>query len=156
MKVHPIPKKRNATSSYNANSNPNSKKLRRLPHIFSRVLELPFPADTDVLVHETATCLNFTVSTRDVKPFDHESVRAHTMDIFPGVVKVVVKDDDNYNVDDEMELDKWRFRLSTETRPRLARAELVNEELVVVIPKGVGEEEEEHEEFEVGRLVVVQ
>lgn len=145
MKVHPMP---------NLNSKPRN--LRRLPHIFSKVLELPFSFDTDVSIHETATSLVFTASTHNADAFDPDSIRAQAIEIFPGVMKVVIKDDVNYDVDDEMELNKWRFRLPDETRPRLASVELINDDLVVQIPKGFGDEdEEEREEFEVGRLVLV-
>ncbi|KVI06415.1 hypothetical protein Ccrd_015226 [Cynara cardunculus var. scolymus] len=60
MKVHPAPNKRNITVRYDFGSQSNAaatichqKKLRRLPHIFAKVLELPFYADADVSIEET-------------------------------------------------------------------------------------------------------
>ncbi|KAA8550847.1 hypothetical protein F0562_002531 [Nyssa sinensis] len=61
MKVHPAPKKRNITLRYDIASTLSNasackqKKLRRLPHIFAKVLELPFHSDADVLIEETGT-----------------------------------------------------------------------------------------------------
>jgi hypothetical protein len=97
MKVHPMPKKRNITIQYDINSrNPlseaqallglSSKKLRRLPHVFSRVLELPFRSDADVLVEESPDCFRFVAET----DADIGDVRAHAMEIHPGVTKIVV------------------------------------------------------------------
>ncbi|XP_039809034.1 uncharacterized protein LOC120672605 [Panicum virgatum] len=41
------------------------KKLRRLPHIFAKVLELPFAADADVSVEEDAAALRFVAAAVD-------------------------------------------------------------------------------------------
>ncbi|GFZ04726.1 hypothetical protein Acr_17g0002980 [Actinidia rufa] len=84
MKVHPAPKKRNITLRYvvaSALAEAKQKKLRRLPHIFAKVLELPFHADADVLVQETSDRFRFVVSTDDI---GSEDIRApHDRDL-PG------------------------------------------------------------------------
>ncbi|KAJ7980026.1 Heat shock 22 kDa protein [Quillaja saponaria] len=143
MKVHPIPKKRNITIQYDMNSrNPLSeaqallglthKKLRRLPHVFSRVLELPFRSDADVLVEETPDCFRFVAETDGIG-----DVRAHTVEIHPGVTKIVVRESGSVELSlDELELDMWRFRLPESTRPELASAVFVDGELIVTVPKG--------------------
>ncbi|XP_050373817.1 uncharacterized protein LOC126791410 [Argentina anserina] len=150
MKVHPIPKRRNISIQYHPR-NPLSeaeallglthKKLRRLPHVFSRVLELPFRSDADVLIEETPDCFRFVAETETV--FGHD-VRAHTVEIHPGVTKIVVREsgDAAELTLDELELDMWRFRLPESTRPELARAVFVDGELVVTVPKMEGVENE--------------
>ncbi|KAF2285402.1 hypothetical protein GH714_003540 [Hevea brasiliensis] len=143
-----MPKKRNnITIQYyinNTNGNnishqrdPSSggshKKLRRLPHIFSRVLELPFRSDADVSVEENPDCFRFVAETDNIG-----DVRAHTIEIHPGSLK------------------SW---LPESTRPELASAVLEDGELIVTVPK-VDELEEEGNDnngefrggFEVGGL----
>ncbi|XP_076946758.1 uncharacterized protein LOC143618418 [Bidens hawaiensis] len=128
MKVHPAPDRRNTTVHYNQ-PNPTDcrqKNLRRLPHIFAKVLELPFYSDADVTVHETPESLRFVVDTDD-----HNIIAAaHAIEIYPGVTKVVVGGGAH-----EMEIDVWRFRLPECTVPELATASFSHGELVVVVPK---------------------
>ncbi|KAF8392368.1 hypothetical protein HHK36_022749 [Tetracentron sinense] len=155
MKIHPAPRKRNITFRYGINSNlseaqrimSRQKKLRRLPHIFSRVLELPFHSDADVLVEENPDCFRFVVITDDVG----NEVRAHAIEIYPGVVKIVIRGNDvlEFSLND-FELDVWRFRLPLSTLPELATAVYADGELIVTVPKGLslensgdGNEEEE-------------
>lgn len=148
MKVHPMPKKRNITIQYEMSSSRNPmaeahqallglthKKLRRLPHVFSRVLELPFRSDADVAVEESADFFRFVAETDSAG-----DVRAHTVEIHPGVTKIVVRESGSHilNTLDELELDVWRFRLPETTRPELASAVFVDGELIVTVPKGGG------------------
>ncbi|KMT10182.1 hypothetical protein BVRB_5g119430 [Beta vulgaris subsp. vulgaris] len=163
MKVHPIPKKRNITLRYDiASSAPNSlttpcrgqKKLRRLPHIFAKVLELPFCSDADVAIEESVDSFKFTVFDTDVG----SDVVADTVEIYPGVTKIVVRSHSIADVSmTELELDLWRFRLPACTKPELATATYDGGDLVVVVPK---EEEERENGREVvwgeGNLVIVQ
>ncbi|XP_002282665.1 uncharacterized protein LOC117913853 [Vitis riparia] len=147
MKVHPVQKKRNITFRYEINSNlsdplrdrlmgSTQKKLRRLPHIFSRVLELPFKSDADVAVEESSDCFRFVAVTDGIG-----DIRAHTVEIHPGVTKIVIRGSDVVELTmDELELDMWRFRLPATTRPELASAVYVDGELVVTVPKCVGME----------------
>ncbi|KAK8971191.1 hypothetical protein KSP40_PGU021714 [Platanthera guangdongensis] len=66
------------------------KKLRRLPHIFSKVLELPCHADADVSVAEDAGCFRFVA----VVAGWSRGVCARAIQIYPGVMKVVIRDSD--------------------------------------------------------------
>ncbi|MFS7930757.1 putative alpha crystallin/Hsp20 domain-containing protein [Helianthus anomalus] len=132
MKVHPSPSNRNITLRYDTTAaNGRQKKLRRLPHIFAKVLELPF---ADVSVHETANSFRFVVDTDDDVGSD---VTAHTIDIVPGVTKIVVRGV-RFIADfaiNEVELKVWRFRLPPATLPELATAVFSDGELVVTVPK---------------------
>uniref|UniRef100_A0A7N0TN46 SHSP domain-containing protein n=1 Tax=Kalanchoe fedtschenkoi TaxID=63787 RepID=A0A7N0TN46_KALFE len=143
-KVHPIPKKRNITFRYDVASalseaarlTNRQKKLRRLPHIFAKVLELPFRATADVSVHETPNSFRFAVAADADDLGSH--VRAQAIEICPGVMKIVVRGDAmlaDLSLD-ELEIDFWRFRLPECTRPEMATAACVDGELVVVVPKG--------------------
>ncbi|KAG0487296.1 hypothetical protein HPP92_009391 [Vanilla planifolia] len=136
MRVHPVPKKRTVAFRYGPNasfsvveSNPGpQKRLRRLPHVFSKVLELPFRAEADALASGGK--------------FDG-GVRAHAIQIHPGVTKVVIRKaggdlGDDGEVDEELELDRWRFRLPQSTLPAMAKAEYADGELVVTVPKDPG------------------
>ncbi|KAJ4722481.1 Heat shock 22 kDa protein [Melia azedarach] len=150
MRVHPVPtKKRNniAIQYYDMNTNGNlnnsrnpqnlsvgyHKKLRRLPHIFTRVLELPFRSDADVAVEESPDCFKFVAETDGIG-----EVRAHMIQIHPGVTKIVVRPNGFVELSslDELELDMWRFRLPESTRPELASAVYEDGELIVTVPKG--------------------
>ncbi|KAL5217659.1 hypothetical protein ABZP36_018343 [Zizania latifolia] len=162
MRIHPSP----ATTTGAGCGSGVKKDLRRLPHVYSKVLELPFPADTDVAVFEGPDAFHF-VAAGATGPSE---VRVRTVRIHPGVVKVVVKagaggrDDD----DDDMELDKWRSRLPEASCPAMAVAGYVNGQLVVTVPKGRDGVEGDHEGGDEawrccngggkisGRLVVVQ
>ncbi|GAB2282359.1 hypothetical protein Dimus_016904 [Dionaea muscipula] len=158
MKVHPLPKKRNVTLRYNVDASPlaeanrrllcRQKKLRRLPHIFEKFLELPFRSDADVLIEETDLSFRFTVSDTDVV----DDVRADTIEIYPGVTKIVLRSNHVlYLSIDDLELDIWRFRLPATTRPELATASYVDGDLVVMVPKGGDDEDDEEEEEEEDR-----
>ena len=79
MKVHdPAPKKRNMkTAQYGV----TSMKLRRLPHVFARVLKLPICSTVNVSVQETFDSLHFIVTTATNNNKDTSNmsqVRAHT------------------------------------------------------------------------------
>nr|AAN06850.1 Hypothetical protein [Oryza sativa Japonica Group] len=133
MRIHPSP----ATTA--GGSCGGKKDLRRLPHVYSKVLELPFPADTDVAVFEGPDAFHFVVSAAAALAGE---VRVRTVRIHPGVVRVVVQaggggvhDDGD---DDDMELDKWRSRLPEASCPAMAVAGYVNGQLVVTVPKGRG------------------
>ena len=138
MKVHPLPKKRNITIQFypltSSSGGSQNKKLRRLPHIFSRVLELPFRSDADVSVEENPDCFRFVAETDDAIG----DVRAHTIEIHPGVTKIVIRPNGYCDLStlDDFELDMWRFRLPESTRPELASAVLADGELIVTVPKG--------------------
>ncbi|GFP90073.1 hypothetical protein PHJA_001151100 [Phtheirospermum japonicum] len=140
MKVHPVPRKRsNITLRYGVASvlaqanGYRQKKLRCLPNIFAKVLELPFHSDADVSIHETPDSLRSPVATDDISG----GVRADAIEIYPGVTKVVVRGDGVVDFPGtEFELYLWRFRLLASTRPELASAAYGDDELVVTVPKG--------------------
>ncbi|KAK6141346.1 hypothetical protein DH2020_024896 [Rehmannia glutinosa] len=153
MKVHPVPRKRNITLRYDVASvlaQANScrqKKLRRLPHIFAKVLELPFHWDADVSIDETPHSLRFTAATDDISG----EVRADAIEIYPGVTKIVVKGNGVVDLSGtEMELDLWRFRLPASTRPEFASASYDDGELVVTVPKGAADDDDDEEEEDDG------
>ncbi|XP_022890553.1 uncharacterized protein LOC111405760 [Olea europaea var. sylvestris] len=144
MKVHPVPRKRNITLRYDITSvlaqanTCRQKKLRRLPHIFAKVLELPFHSDADVSIEETPEFLKFAVDTDDVS----DDVTADAIEIYPGVTKIVIRGNGIVDLSgSELELDLWRFRLPECTRPELATAAYGSGELVVTVPKGTEEED---------------
>ncbi|CAI9263405.1 unnamed protein product [Lactuca saligna] len=145
MKVHPAPNRRNITVRYDFGSQSGDtaaicrqKKLRRLPHIFAKVLELPFYSDAEVSIQETSDSLKFVVDTDDDIATD---VAAHTIEIYPGVTKVVVRGtrgvDDSGGGVNQLEVDLWRFRLPESTQPEHATAAFSDGELVVTVPKDV-------------------
>ncbi|CAN0856838.1 hypothetical protein LINGRAHAP2_LOCUS6594 [Linum grandiflorum] len=145
MKVHPMPKRRNNVTIRGdggdlSSSGGGNKKLRRLPHIFNRVLELPFRSDADVSVEESTDCFRFVAEADDVG-----EVRAHTIEIHPGVTKIVIRPNGYFELPslDDLELDMWRFRLPDSTRPELASAVFMDGELIVTVPKGDEVEVEE-------------
>ncbi|GFP81987.1 hypothetical protein PHJA_000342000 [Phtheirospermum japonicum] len=145
MKVHPLPRKRNIALRYDvassvlAQSNTcRQKKLRRLPHVFEKVLELPFHSNADVSISETPHSLRFAVATDDIGG----DVRADAVEIYPGVTKIVVRGDGVVDgPGTEFELDLWRFRLPDLVRPELASPAYEDGELVVTVPKGSAEME---------------
>ncbi|KAI4368356.1 hypothetical protein MLD38_016922 [Melastoma candidum] len=137
MKIHPLPttKKRNIAIHHPTPSTGSlDKKLRRLPHIFSRVLELPFRSDADVEIEERPKFFRFVAETDGLA----SGVIAHLVEIHPGVTKIVVRPRGGVRVWDldRLELDVWRFRLPESTRPELATAVCVDGELIVTVPKG--------------------
>lgn len=142
MRVHPAPRKRTIAVQRCAAAAGalGGKKLRRLPHIFAKVLELPFAADADVSVEEDAAALRFVAAAVD--GFSPAGARAHAVEIHPGITKVVVRDlaSGGGGADDDgaaaFELDRWRFRLPPCTRPAMATATYAEGELVVTVPKG--------------------
>ncbi|KAL6957043.1 hypothetical protein U1Q18_031231 [Sarracenia purpurea var. burkii] len=153
MKVHPMAMKRNIAIRDTMDSSQNSsseiaaegsahKRLRRLPHVFGKVLQLPFRSDADVSVEENSDCFRFVAETSDAIGDD---VKLHAVEIHPGVTKIVVRNGDGISREgggevvelllEELEVDVWRFRLPAMTRPELASAVFVDGELIVTVPK---------------------
>ena len=117
------------------------KDLRRLPHVYSKVLELPLPADADVAAFESPGAFHFVAACGGGG--GGGEVRARAVRIHPGVVKVVVVvqaagPGGGDEVDDGMELDRWRSRLPEASCPAMAVAVYVDGQLVVTVPKASG------------------
>ncbi|KAL2349481.1 hypothetical protein Fmac_003481 [Flemingia macrophylla] len=106
-----------------------TKNLRRLPHVFTAVLELPFRADADIAVHEHPHCFCFVGQAHDAV----DQVEAHVVHIHPGLTKLIVRE--SGLVFHEFDLDVWRIRLPQSTCPDLATAILDAGKLVVTVPK---------------------
>ncbi|OIS97533.1 PREDICTED: uncharacterized protein LOC109232966 [Nicotiana attenuata] len=146
MRVHPLSLKQDIALREEIDSNFSLmegnfavKKLRKLPHVFNNVLELPFRSDADVTVEETEGFFCF-VAEIYLEGAGNGRVRAQAVEIHPGVTKIVVR---KGNGDGEMELlleqlnvDTWRYRLPASTMPELATAAFVDGALVVTVPKG--------------------
>ncbi|WCJ21554.1 hypothetical protein M5689_003698 [Euphorbia peplus] len=131
------PNKRSLTSNISI----ASKKLKRLPHVFAQVLELPFSSDADVSVQESPKSFRFLAASANAHHF-----RAHVIKISPGIIKIQVKgplhdchssiqecDDDDDRDDDDV--DTWRVRLPSTALPEMAMAECIGGQLVVTVPK---------------------
>lgn len=156
MRIHPA-------AATTAAPGGGKKDLRRLPHVYSKVLELPLPADTDVAVFEGPDAFHFVAAGARGTGV----VRVRTVRIHPGVVKVVVQTGEEGDAGD-MDIDRWRTRLPEETSPAKAVAGYVDGQLVVSVPKGPeGSQGGDTDEGDVtwrccnggkssGRLVVVQ
>ncbi|CAK7346564.1 unnamed protein product [Dovyalis caffra] len=147
MKVHPTPKKRNMTTTqYDAASPtyiPKAKKLKRLPHVFARVLELPFHSNTDVLVQETPDRFRIVANSESITVRD--DYQAHVVEIFPGVTKIVVireTDSDDHDLSvDVLDNQTWRFRLPATVRLDMASTRCIRGQLIVTIPKALNFED---------------
>lgn len=153
MKVHPFAKKRNNQRSQNAVvsstlPSSNSKKLWRLPHVFANMLELPFHSHADVSIEETPHFLRFVASCNNsLNTFNANAggVRAHTIEILPGITKIVIKGMDGSDVTVAAQqhlrlgVDIWRFRLPSWTRPEMVTAVCSGGKLVVTVPKSKGD-----------------
>ncbi|CAI9781176.1 unnamed protein product [Fraxinus pennsylvanica] len=156
MKVHPVPRcaLRYDIASVLAEANTSrNQKLRRLPHIFAKVLELPFQSDAIVSVEETLDSIKFIAATDEI---DGE-VRANVVEICPGLTKIVVILGNGVLEfsGTEFVLDMWRIRLPTSALPELASAAYGGGELMVTVPKGDEVDENGGGDIGVGRLVLV-
>ena len=69
-----------------------TKKLKRMPHLFTRVLELPLHAETPVSVVESRDSYRFEVRLPGLHVDD---VKVEVLEIVPGVTKVLVRGVDN-------------------------------------------------------------
>lgn len=153
-KVNPLAKKRSQHGVVSSVPNANPKKqLWRLPHVFAKMLELPFPSDADVLIEETPQFFRFVASCSksSTKAFGcgyGGGVRAHATEILPGITKIVIKRMDGRDVAVEghqqqqqqprFGVDLWRFRLPPWTQPEMVTAVCTGGKLVVTVPKTKG------------------
>ncbi|XP_073049034.1 uncharacterized protein [Primulina eburnea] len=155
MRVHPMTTKRNVAIRDDGHDFMNpmegnviQKKLKKLPHVFSKVLELPFRSDADVVVEEGDDFFQFIVEI-EVDGYDVSigDVRAHAVEIHPGVIKIVVRNDQGSGMSNvelslnKLEVDTWRYRLPPSSLPEMATAMFVDGALIVTVPKGGGRRE---------------
>ncbi|KAF0929753.1 hypothetical protein E2562_024442 [Oryza meyeriana var. granulata] len=111
------------------------RKLQRLPQVYSRVLELPFPRNTNVRKHFTADADHFFVP-HDVAG-EPDVVKVHVVtlkrwDITRVVVHIGPGEPDLKN---DLVYDKWRFPLAETSILSMIMAGYVNGQLVVVVPR---------------------
>ncbi|KAI5423461.1 uncharacterized protein LOC127076803 [Lathyrus oleraceus] len=133
----------------------SNNKLRRLPHVFSRILQLPLRSDADVAVEESPNCFRFMAVTDS--SLGH--VETHALHIHPGVTRIVVRASQSLHFSlDDLHPDIWRFRLPESVIPELTTAVVVDGMLVVTVPKA--DRDDENNTAAVGgggaSLVVVQ
>lgn len=123
-------------------TNNNNNKLRRLPHVFSKILQLPLPSDADVSVEEHPNCFRFVAETNSLG-----HVETHTLHIHPGVTKIIVRATHSLQFSlDDLNPHIWRLRLPESIIPELATAVFVDGELVVTVPKADDDDDEESTE----------
>lgn len=111
-----------------------TRKLKRMPHLFTRTLELPFQADTVVKVAESRDSYTFAAW---LPGLGARNVKVEVLEIVPGATKVVLRGLECLlpsNADD-LEVDLWRFRLPPSTIPEGSVAIFQQEVLSVTIPK---------------------
>eukprot|EP00252_Welwitschia_mirabilis_P012311 TRINITY_DN2730_c0_g1_i2.p1 TRINITY_DN2730_c0_g1~~TRINITY_DN2730_c0_g1_i2.p1 ORF type:complete len:210 (-),score=35.41 TRINITY_DN2730_c0_g1_i2:320-949(-) len=108
----------------------NKKQLKRLPHVFCRVLELPVRSDASVTIEEADDCFRFigNVGCRS------KDFRVEILKIIPGVVKVLVKESAGKGLEIE-DLERWRVRLPSSTLPELSHVEYRDGVVIVRVPK---------------------
>ncbi|CDO99072.1 unnamed protein product [Coffea canephora] len=163
MRIHPLCSKRNMNMRDASDSSVNGhalKKLRKLPHVFGKVLELPFGSDADVDVEDSHETIRFIAKVEIDGEDVANEVRAHAVEIHPGVTKIVVRKDEG-DLDlllDKLNIDTWRFRLPRSAQPALASAVFVDGELIITVPKGNSREFGDGRDVWLGdsRLVLVQ
>lgn len=135
------------------------KKLRKLPHVFSKVLELPFRSDADVDVEDSLENIRFIAKFEVDGEHDINEVTVHAVEIHPGVTKIVVRKDGDFDLLlDKLNIDSWRFRLPRSAQPDLASVVFEDGELIVTVPKGNSREFGDGKDMWSGdsRLVIVQ
>ncbi|XP_044503418.1 uncharacterized protein LOC123223999 [Mangifera indica] len=97
---------------------PGPIKLQRLPHVFAKVLQLPFHSNADISIQETSESFLFMAKTDDMSL---QNVRADVIEIYPGVMKVVIKE----------------MKGGDSTRPEMTTANCFAGELVITVPKSL-------------------
>ncbi|XP_057958395.1 uncharacterized protein LOC131151162 [Malania oleifera] len=107
--------------------------LRRLPHTFSRVLELPLKSTADVSIEESSDCFRFIAAASAIG-----NVSAHVTEAISGFTKILIIGSNVLELSwDDLEIDKWRFRLPPSARPEMVTTSHVDGKLIVIVPKSV-------------------
>ncbi|KAJ7566348.1 hypothetical protein O6H91_02G098100 [Diphasiastrum complanatum] len=113
--------------------NATLKKLRRMPHVFPRVLELPFNADAPVEIYENEVSYKFAMLYPGLIA---QNIRTHVIEIVPGAVKLVVEGIQGLRGTlEQREAYSWRFRLPASTIPEASVALYERNILIVIVPK---------------------
>lgn len=90
-----------------------------------------------ISIQETSESFLFMAKTDDMRL---QNVRADVIEIYPGVMKVVIKEmkggGDEFLLD-AYELNLCRFRLPDSTRPEMTTANCFAGELVITVPKSL-------------------
>lgn len=115
-----------------AEPGPRLKKLKRMPHIFSQVLELPFPSDFPVNIEETESAFRFVIE--DSELTIDGTVKAEVVGIVPGAKKVVLRGVSRTG-SALSELDTWRYRLPPSANPDASSASYEKGVLIVIVLK---------------------
>ncbi|KAI5063702.1 hypothetical protein GOP47_0022249, partial [Adiantum capillus-veneris] len=112
------------------------KRLRRMPHIFSRMLELPVVADSVVQVQEDPHALYFKVTLPPPLPAP-DCIRAQIIHIVPGVTQVSVAGAQLGTAHlEELDVPLWRCRLPPCSIPEASTAACNGDGLLVLtVPK---------------------
>ncbi|XP_062205179.1 uncharacterized protein LOC133907158 [Phragmites australis] len=117
-------------------------KLRHLPQVFSRVLELPFPMDTNVRTYFSPDANYFIVTPDAAGEPDEVKVRVVTIEPL-GITKVVVHiGPGEPDPEDDMVYDKWRFHLSKTFILSMIVAKYVDRHLIVIVPNEVASDDD--------------
>ncbi|KAL5165197.1 hypothetical protein HKD37_18G050362 [Glycine soja] len=109
----------------------STKKLRRLLHVFRRVLNLPFLVDVDVSVQEASP----TIFDSWWNPPSLAKWRPTSSKCTSGSPRLSLENLASSSTLDELHLDVWRMRLLESMRLELATIVLVAGELVIMVPK---------------------
>jgi len=108
-------------------------KLKRMPHLFTRILELPLHAETPVRVVESRDSFQFEMQQPGSAV---DNVKVEVLEIVPGATKVLLRGVERSSADvDISEVDLWRFRLPPTTLPEKSFARYDHGTLFITIPK---------------------
>ncbi|MCO5601760.1 hypothetical protein L7F22_055885 [Adiantum nelumboides] len=112
------------------------KRLRRLPHIFSRTLELPVRSDSRVEVQEDSSAFTFKVALPSPLPA-LDRIRAQIIHIIPGITMVCVAGVQLVTAHlEELDIPLWRIRLPESSLPEASTAACDGDGLLVLtVPK---------------------
>lgn len=112
--------------------------LRRMPHVFCKSLDLPFPAETRVAIDERKDAYAFVIQQPGLQEAD---VVAETVEIVPGAIKVILRGADRIRAaltksqPSSAEMANWRARLPMGTIPERAKATYAHGVVTIIIPK---------------------
>lgn len=121
--------------------------LRRMPHVFCKLLDLPFPVETNVVIEERREAYAFMIRQPGLQKAD---IVAETVEIVPGAIKVILRGADRIRAaltkDSSLPAttENWRARLPTCTIPESAKASYAHGIITITIPKLLPAREHAH------------